>query len=86
MAVNEIILVANRNGHRHVIVRWGHGLLREGERGKKRDTDTSLIRLKIRFRTTAVSKETKEGLRVKEWTQKERKRRDNSTLQEHKGI
>lgn len=43
MAVNEIVLVANGNGHRHVIVRWGHGLLRK-KKGKKRDTETDLIR------------------------------------------
>lgn len=36
MAVNEIVLVANGNGHRHVVVRWGHGLLREREKGEKK--------------------------------------------------
>lgn len=29
MAINEIVLVANRNGHGHVVIRWGHGLLRK---------------------------------------------------------
>lgn len=38
MAVNEIVLVANGNGHGHVVVRWGHGLLKK--RGKQRETDT----------------------------------------------
>lgn len=40
MAVNEIVLVANGNGHGHVIVRWGHGLLRE--RGGKTETQTQV--------------------------------------------
>lgn len=47
MAVNEIVLVANRNGHGHVIVRWGHSLLREN--WKKGDTDMGVIRLKIKI-------------------------------------
>lgn len=55
MAVNEIVLVANRNGHRHIIVRWGHGLLRK--RANKRDTDTNLIRLRIP--TISVTEQTK---------------------------
>lgn len=42
MAVNEIVLVANRNGHGHVVVRWGHGLLR-----RSRDINMGVIRLKI---------------------------------------
>lgn len=29
MAINEIVLVAYRNGHGHVVIRWGHGLLRK---------------------------------------------------------
>lgn len=34
MAVDEIVLVADGDGHWHVVVGWGHGLLRErgGER------------------------------------------------------
>lgn len=42
MAINEIVLVAYRNGHGHVVIRWGHGLLgkirerRERRRQKKK--------------------------------------------------
>lgn len=59
MAVNEIVLVANGNGHRHVVVRWGHGLLGERER----DTDRSLIRLKIRAIAVGEETETRNGHR-----------------------
>lgn len=77
MAINEIVLVANGNGHGHVIVRLGHGLLRI--EGKKRDTDTNLIRLKTPM--IAVSEQTKtrplrRGMKVT----------IQKTLQEHKGI
>ncbi len=60
MAVNEIVLVANRNGHGHVIVRWGHGLLRE--RGKKRDTETSVIRLEILMIIVSEQTKTNKGM------------------------
>lgn len=35
MAINEIVLVAYRNGHGHVVIRWGHGLLRRIREGKE---------------------------------------------------
>jgi hypothetical protein len=36
VAVDETVLVANRDGHRHLIVGGGHALLRERERGRER--------------------------------------------------
>lgn len=77
MAVNEIVLVANGNGHGHVIVRWGHGLLRKrGENERQR---------MIRYQTTAASGRAKTRcFRGKEWTQK--RGRNSETVQEHKGF
>lgn len=40
MAVYEIVLVANRNGHRHVVVGWGHSLLKKTGEKRKRHTQT----------------------------------------------
>lgn len=48
MAINEIVLVANRNGHGHVVIRWGHGLLRK-IREKERQRGKNQIRYE-RFR------------------------------------
>lgn len=43
MAVYQIVLVAYRNGHRHVVVGWGHGLL-EKKVESKRDRDRDKFR------------------------------------------
>lgn len=77
MAVNEIVLVANGNGHGHVIVRWGHGLLRK--RGKKRDIATNLIRYQRLQRVNKL----KQGIRVKAWTQRETEREGIVTIHKH---
>lgn len=57
MAVDEIVLVADGDGHWHVVVGWGHGLLRErgGERqggGGAVGLDLQVIQNKRQNKTT----------------------------------
>lgn len=54
MAINEIVLVAYGNGHGHVVIRWGHSLLR-----KIRERREMQVKMRIRHEPFREKKDTK---------------------------